>query len=217
MVEVENLKVSLTKNGYLKIATLVAACPSDEILDHATGSLPGVNLVRSQVANVLCADPRTEVVPAFWDEIRRHNRPTVRAFTFIAIVFSHHRLIEAFVEAGHGGATGTLFRREMSEKEYTNLQFAMAEVGLCAYARGTDQIDYDMGPLIEQLRNVGDLVAALLRAKLTRCGWRDPEIFRVSQDFPFVEQCCRERFNEVFGLNVREFTRWITGRPTQPR
>jgi hypothetical protein len=217
MVELENLRVSLTKNGYMKIATIVAAHPSNEMLDHVAGTHPGVTLVRSQVANILCADPATGIVPGFWDDVRRRDRATIRAFTFVAIIFAHERLIHGFVEAGHGTARGTLFRNEMSEKEYTNLQFAMAAVGLCDYSRGTDQITYDMTTVVEQLDPVGSLVGLLLRAKLLRCGWRDPELFRVAADLPLAAQCVHEQFHQVFGMSERQFTRWITGRPTQPR
>jgi hypothetical protein len=217
MVEVSGLAVSLTKNGYLKIASLVRAYPSHQILDHVRGSISGVNLNRSQVAGVLCADPMTGLVPGFWDLVRRFDRRTVRDFVFVAIVFSHHRLIRLFREAGHGTPRGTIFREGMSTKEYTNLQFAMAEVGLCEYARGTDQVDYDMTPLTDQLANAGDLVAQLLKAKLRRCGWRDPDEFRVAADRALVQQCIEERFNEVFGMSTRQFNRWIGGRPTQPR
>jgi hypothetical protein len=217
MVEVENLIVSLTKNGGLKTARLVMIYPSNEILDHVSGSIPHVNLVRSQVANILCADPLTDSVPALWDAIRDADRPTIQAFTFVAILFSHHRLIEAFRNGGRGAATGTIFREGMSEKEYTNLQFMMAEVGLCEYARGTDQASYDMAPLVRQLQSVGDLVGQLLRAKLRRCGWRDPDVFVAAPDLPLPQQCIEEGFNEVFGMTSRQFTRWIGGRPTQPR
>lgn len=217
MVELDNLRVSLTKNGYIKIATIIAAHESHEMLDHIAGSHPGVNLIRSQVSNILCADPLTGMVPEFWDEVRQHDNATIRAFTFIAIVFAHERLIHAFLEAGHGTGAGTLFRADMSEKEFTNLQFAMAAVGLCDYQRGADQIGYDMAVLVAQLRNTGDLVGHLLRAKLRRCGWRDPDLFRVAPDSPLAKQCIHEQFHEVFGLTPRHFTRWISGQPTQPR
>ncbi|MBU0718740.1 MAG: hypothetical protein KJ749_10865, partial [Planctomycetes bacterium] len=158
--------MSLTKNGYLKIAAIVAAYDSHEMLNHCRDSIRGVNLERSQVANILGADPHTGTVPAFWDEVRGHDRTTIRAFTFLAVVFSAEQLIRAFRDADRGTPTGVLLRSEMAEKQYTNLQFAMAQVGLCDYARGTDQISYDMAPLTRQLRSVGHLVGQLLRAKL---------------------------------------------------
>jgi len=217
MVDLDNLSVSLTKNGYLKIATVVAAHPSDGMLDNVSGTHPGVNLVRSQVANILCAD-QTGVVPGFWDEVRRHDRATIRAFTFVAIVFAHERLIRTFREAGNAGPTGTILRNDVPQlKEYTNLRFAMAEVGLCDHGRGVEQITYDMTLLTQQLRHVGHFVGELLGAKLRRCGWRDPTEYRVAPDYSLPEQCVHEGFHEVFGMDEQQFTRWITGRPRQPR
>jgi hypothetical protein len=217
MIELENLRVSLTKNGYLKIATIVAEHPGHEMLDHVSGSHAGVNLVRSQVANILCADPITGTLPTLWDDLRDYNLPTIRAFTLVAVIFSHERLIRAFLRAGRGTPFGTLLRNEMTEKEFTNLQFAMSSVGLCDYQRGSDQITYDMSVLTEQLSRVGDLVRELLRVKLQRCGWRDPDVFRIAADPPVEEQCIQEGFHEVFGMTEHAFRQWLSGRPRQPR
>ncbi|MBN2024869.1 MAG: hypothetical protein JW809_18970 [Pirellulales bacterium] len=217
MVELDNLRVSLTKNGYMKIATIVAAHKSSEMLEHVRGTHHGVNLVRSQVANVLCADLRTGMVPAFWDEVRLRGQRKVQAFTFVAIVFAHQRLIETFLEAGHGAATGTILRQDLTEKEFTNLQFAMASLGLCEYSRGAHQIGYDMTRIVEELRDDGDLVGQLMRAKLQRCAWRDPDQYRVSPDLPLAQQCVQMEFHKVLGLTERQFSRWISGKPRKPR
>lgn len=216
MVDLQNLRVSLTKNGYLKISTIVEAHPSSEMLDHVSGTHPGVNLVASQVANVLCADPATGVVPALWDELRRHDRATIRAFTFVAIVFSHHRLIELFLHTG--SPTGRISRTDFAtEKEYTNLAFALSEVDAAPYIRGAGEVDYDLAAVTDQLGDVGSLMARLLKAKLRRCGWRDPEEFVAGADLPLAEQCREERFHDVLGMDYRKFADWIGVRPKKPR
>jgi hypothetical protein len=218
MIELENLRVSLTKNGYLKVATIVAAHPSHEMLNHVYGSHQGVNLNASQVANVLCADPATGVVPGFWDEVRQYDRATIRAFTFIAIVYSHHRLIELFASAGHGTPRGTISRTDFDTvKEYTNLAFALAEVEAAPYVRGAGEVHYDLSPVVEQLSDLGYLVARLLKAKLRRCGWRDPEEFIAGADLPLAEQCREERFHEVLGMSYVKFANWINTRPKKPK
>jgi len=215
MLVVENLRVSLTKNGYLKIATLVEMHPSNEILDNCRGSHAGINLIESQVANILCADDG--IVPAFWDEIRTYDRHTIRAFTFLAIVFSHHRLIRVFLDAGGGEGHGTIMREDLPEKEYTNLVFAMAEVDACFYERGSVQVGYDLRELPSQLAEVGPIVGELFRAKLRRCGWRDPDVFSVSGDLPLAQECAEQRFNEVLGMPVQRFSAWVLGRRHRPR
>lgn len=218
MVILDNLRVSLTKNGYLKIATIVAEHPSSDMLDHVYGSHPGVNLNASQVGNVLCADPATGVVPGFWDEVRLYDRATVRAFTFIAIVYSHHRLIELFLEKGGGSPRGTISRDDFATlKEYTNLAFALAEVDASPYMRGAGEVPYDLGPAVAQLGEVGGLVGRLFKAKLRRCGWRDPEEFTVGGDLPVAEECIQLRFHQVLGMSAREFSDWIGVRPRRPK
>ena len=218
MVDLSNLRVSLTKNGYLKIATVVENHDSHEMLDHVYGSHRGVNLNASQVANVLCADPHTGVVPGFWDEIRRYKRPTIKAFTFLAVVYSHHRLIELFANAGGGTAQGTISRSDFATvKEYTNLAYALAEVDASQYVRGAGEIRYDLTPVIEKLSEVGHLVARLLRAKMRRCGWRDPGEYSVGADLTLAEECREHRLHEVLGMSHRQFTKWISVRPRKPR
>jgi hypothetical protein len=218
MVIIENLRVSLTKNGAQKIAIIVRAHPSTEMLDHVEGTHPGVNLVASQVANILCADPATGVVPGFWDEVRLHDPPTIRAFTLLAIIFSHHQLIELFADAGRGTARGTILRSDIErEKVYTNLAFALADADAAPYVRGAGEVHYDLTTVLDQLADVGPLVARLLKAKLRRCGWRDPEEFVVAGDLPLAEQCREERFHEVLGLSFQQFKKWIAPRPKKPR
>lgn len=217
MVTIERLRVSLTKNGYLKIWVLVKNHPSDEILDNVYGVHEGVNLAASQVRNILGADATSGVVPAYWDEIREHDDRTIMAFTFLAIVFSHHRLINALLEAGNGEAEGTISRDDLTSKEYTNLVYAMAELGLCEYERGAESVDYDLSSLADQLRPARDLVQRLLRDKLARCGWRDPDQFPASDDLPLLLECRRQRFHEVLGMSFTEFTEWFTGQRRLPR
>jgi hypothetical protein len=218
MVDTQNLRVSLTKNGYIKIAIIVEEHSSWEMLQHVSGSHPGVRLVVSQVANILCADPDTGVVPGLWDEVRQYDRQTIRAFVFVAILFSHHRLIQAFIDAGNGTPRGTLLRSDFeSEKEYTNLVFSLAEVDACPYDRGADQISYDLGSVTTQLQGVGQLVAKLLKRKLIRCGWRDPDEFFAGADLPLLEECRAQGFHKALGLTYAQFSEWLTGRRRRPR
>lgn len=208
----------MTKNGAQKIAVVVELHPSSEMLDHVAGSHPGVNLVASQVANILCADPATGVVPGLWDEIRLYDRATIRAFTMVAIVFSHHRLIDLFASAGRGTPRGTINRTDFAtEKEYTNLAFALADADAAPYVRGAGEVHYDLTPVLERLEDVGHLVARLFKAKLRRCGWRDPEEFVAGADLPLPEECRQYRFHHVLGMQYRDFAKWLESRPKKPK
>jgi hypothetical protein len=216
MVVIEKLKVSLTKNGYLKTWRLVRLHPSDKILANVTGKHPGINLAPSQVRNILSADA-SGTIPAFWDDIRKYNDQTIKAFTFLAIVLSHHRLIEALQHAGKGTPKGRISRDEMSEKEYTNLVYSLSELGYCHYERGAASVSYDISPLAAQLQPARKLVEQLVSSKLRRCGWRDPNEFTGSTDQPLVSECRKLKLHEALGMGFGDFSRWLTGTPSRPR
>lgn len=212
MISVENLRVSLTKNGYLKGSELVQLHPANEILDNVRGVHRGINLVKSQVANILGADASGNV-PSYWDVIRKYKPETVDAFFFVAIIFSHHRLIEVIKEGKQGQRVGYLSRDQFStEKEYTNLAFAMAKLQLSGYVKGAKGVVFDLSPLTVRLKSAAALVRRLLRDKLARCGWQDPEEHPDSTDLPFIQQCQELGWYEVFGLSFEEFSAWIAPR-----
>ena len=63
MVDFESLKVSLTKNGYFKVAELLKVHSRSEVLDNLVGTHPRINIVRSQIANMLDCNSATNEVP----------------------------------------------------------------------------------------------------------------------------------------------------------
>jgi hypothetical protein len=218
MVDLDQLTVSLTKNGYMKIATLVKDYPSDEILNHVNGTNLNITLVRSQVENILGADKRTGRVPALWDDVRSFHERHIQALVFAAVVFSHTDLITTFRRAGKGLPRGTVHRNSFStEKVYTNLAYAMAEVGIAPYEPGAMEVSYDCTSLLDDLRPVGTLLGRLLKIKLERCGWRDPEEYKHAGDLPFLDACIQQGFHEVFGLSENEFAALVSGNPRRPR
>jgi hypothetical protein len=212
MVNLKKLRVSQTKNGYQKIPALIIAHPRGEILDNVSGVHPGINLEKSQVANILGAAPGSDVLPAYCDEIRAHSKETVEAFGLVAVLFSHHNFIENLLRAQHSEPVGYLSRDGMSEKAYTNLAYALYKRGLCEYQPGSHGTTVNFSSLVSRLSIVGELVQKLLRNKLARCDWMDPDIHPGSPDLPFMQTCLQLRFNELFGLSSDEFTRWLSGR-----
>jgi hypothetical protein len=212
MVNLKKLRVSQTKNGYQKIATLIAAHPRGEILDNVYGVHSGVNLARSQVANILGATRGSDELPAYWDEVRAHGKETIEAFSLVAVLFSHHSFIETLLRAQRSEPVGYLSRGALSEKAYTNLVFALSERGLCEYRPGSQGTVVSFSPLVSRLRSVGGLVQKLLRDKLARCDWVDPDVDAGSKDLPFMQTCLQLRFHELFGLSGDEFTKWLSRR-----
>ena len=211
MIEVDRLRVSLTKNGYLKIAELLKRHSRYEILDHLDGSYPGINLVRSQVVNILGMNPTTEEIPEFWDEIREYGDRAIDCFAFVAIVLSHWRLISALRFATQGDMHGHLKRDDLTPKEYTNLVYAMHAIRLCDYRRGAESVNYDLYRLVYHLQPAGHLVRKLIRSKLLRCGWREPKEFPNSDNPGFLVACHELGIPEVFGLEHEQFEDWLNG------
>jgi hypothetical protein len=211
MIALDRLRVSLTKNGYQKIADVVRRHERHEVLNHLEGSHHGVNIKRSQVANILGADPLTGQLPEFWDTIRRYGEDAINAFTLLAIILSHQRLIELFKESSQGGFFGSIRRSDLTEKEYTNLVYAMTSLGLCQRVRGADAADYDMYALVYHLRPAIDLVRQLIGAKLSRCGWLDPAAYAHSPHGDLISECQQLQLYTVFGMTSEQFDNWLNG------
>jgi hypothetical protein len=51
MPGLHELNVSLTKNGYFKVADVIAKHPRHEVLDNIRGTYTGINLDRAQIAS----------------------------------------------------------------------------------------------------------------------------------------------------------------------
>src|SRR5262249_48289081 len=154
------LRVSLTKNGYLKIAELVRRHPRWEVLDNVRNRYRHINLARSQAAKIMGEGISGEL-PEFWDEIRAYDNRAVDGFVLVAIIMSHADLIRLLIEADQGEMKGCLDRGDIGEKAYTNLVYAMSQCGLCDYVRGAESVNYDMRGLVYDLREAGPLVRQL--------------------------------------------------------
>jgi hypothetical protein len=208
MLDLQPLRVSLTKNGYLKIAEVVKRHPRWEVLDNIRGAYRGVNLVRSQVANIMGEDISGEL-PEFWDEIRQHGDRAVDAFVLVAIIMSHGDLIHLLKASFQGDMKGHLERASVGEKAYTNLVYAMACCGLCDYARGAEATTYDMRGLVHELREAGHVVRQLIEHKMRRCGWRPADR---PGGTDFFRECEENEIHRVFGLEPRAFRSWLENR-----
>lgn len=208
MVDLARLRVSLTKNGYMKIADLLRRHPRWEVLDNVSGAHADINLVRSQVANIMGEDLAGDP-PEFWDEIRSRGDRAIDAFVLVAIIMSHVDLIDLLRRSAQGHMKGHLERRAIGEKAYTNLVFALASCGLCDYRRGAVAVTYDMRGLVYALQRSRRVVRRLIEFKLAKCGWRPPGR---PGGIEFFEECEANQLHLVFGLEPEEFRDWLNGR-----
>ena len=87
MPGLHELNVSLTKNGYFKIADVIEKHPRHEVLNNIRGTYVGINLDRPQIANMLSADPSTRELPEEWDEIRNYSKRAIDAFHHHTLFF----------------------------------------------------------------------------------------------------------------------------------
>jgi hypothetical protein len=211
MLKLDRLRVSLTKNGYLKIAELVEKFPREQILDNLDGKVRGVRLVDSQVANILSRDDVTHEIPGFWDGIRQHDKDAIRSFVMLAVIFSHHKLITLFRTTSQGKMCGCITRDDLTPKEYTNLSYAMAEAGLCPPSRNEQSFNYDLSPIVKNLENAGSLVRRLIESKLGRCGWLDPTRVDYSTDGEFYSACRAAGMIGALGITQAAFKAWLEG------
>jgi hypothetical protein len=214
MVNFDLLRVSLTKNGYFKVAELLKGHPRSEVLDYAEGHYKGINVKRSQLANMLDGNPTTGHIPEYWDSIRVHGHQAIDAFTVVAMLFSHHRFIRLLQTASEGRPefAGYFLRTDLTTKEFTNLAYALGCFGLWRYRRAAGAVEYTLAPVVYRLRSVGSLVRDLLEHKLKRAGWRDPRYYRTSPDREFMVEAQSHQLHRVFSMTWPLFSDWMEGR-----
>src|SRR5437870_3126207 len=129
MIDLQSLRVSLTKNGYFKVAELLKAHTRRDVLENAFGVHQGINIIASQIGNMLDVNTITNDVPEYWDEIRDHGWEGIDALTVVAMLMSHHRIIGIMkaASAGRPEFQGYFLRDDFPQKkEYTNFAYALA-------------------------------------------------------------------------------------------
>ena len=204
----EALRVSLTKNGYLKVAKIIKKHPRNEILDNIEGVYEGINIEAAQVKGMLSYDSTTQEFPEVWDEVRPLGDNAIEALVFISIIYSHHIFIEAFSNSKLSEMRGRLKRDKLGNKNYTNLIYPMSQLGLCPLKRGANETYYDVSPLF--LLEIGPLVKKVISFKLEKTGWETPALDDYfSRDF--YEQCAYYGFHDVLGISMEQFKQWLEG------
>ncbi len=205
---IEALKVSLTKNGYFKVAEIIKKHPRNEILDNIEGVYDGINIESAQVRGMLSYDDATHEFPAVWDEVRTLGDKAIEALVFISIIYSHHIFIEAFSNSKLSEMRGCLKRDELGNKNYTNLVFPLSQQGMCLLERGASETYYNVLPLFRL--EIGPLVKKVIGYKLRKTGWKEP----AQDDYflrNFYEQCAYFRFHDVLGISMEQFHQWLEG------
>ncbi len=202
------LKVSLTKNGYFKVAEVIKKHPRNEILDNIEGIYEGINIEAAQIKGMLSYNETTDEFPEMWDEIRPLGDKAIEALVFISIIYSHKTLIQVLSKSKLSEMRGCLKRDDLAEKAYTNLVYSMNKQGMCPLNKGANETYYDVSPLF--LLEIGPLVKKVIGYKLQKTGWKVP----TSDDYfsrDFYEQCAYYGFHDVLGISMEQFKQWLEG------
>ena len=148
MIDLSKLRVSLTKHGAHKVATLLRAFPKDQVLDNTQGTHDAIRIDRAQAVKNLSADS-AGTLPSIWDEVKELEVEATADLVFLGIVFSHHALIEAMTASTTGELVGTIIRGQVIDgKAYTNFACVLDELGL-ATNHDSERVSYDLGRLFE--------------------------------------------------------------------
>jgi hypothetical protein len=210
---IEALKVSLTKNGYFKVAEVIKKHPRNEILDNIHGVYEGINLETAQIKVMLSYVEESSEFPDVWDDIRSLGNDAVDALVFISIIYSHKLLITVLSESNISEMRGCLKRDSFSNsKVYTNLIYSMSTQKMCPLERGSSETYYDVSSLFRL--DMGGLVKKILRLKLKATGWNEPAV----DDYfsrNFYEQCEFYGFPKVLGISLEQFKQWLEGEKVQ--
>lgn len=213
MPGIEELKVSLTKNGYFKVADIIIEHPLNEVLDNLGG------LDRAQIVNMLVGDQESGRLPEFWNDVKGKPK-SLNSLLFISIIFSHHKLIQVFAESNIAEMSGIIKRENIRkifnsthDKVYTNLVDTMERAGLCVVTRASPETRYSFEPLFRDM-SIGPLAKNIFYRRLEQTGWKEPS----TNDYftrNFYEQCFFYEFNKTLGISETQFEEWLEGRTVE--
>ena len=193
----EKLKVSLTKHGANKVALLLQHYDKDEILNHLSGDYMSIHIDKAQTRNILSIVEGSPA-PDLWNEIKNYGLEDIFDLVFIAIVFSHSDLIEAFKK---GIKDGCVIKRDdiIKGKAFTNFAHIIEKFDF-AIEHTSTFISFDISRIFYKFY-LPEFISKLLAIKLIEAGW--------DKKNSLVEECVRLDLHGVFGLTPNDFNEWL--------
>jgi len=196
MTDLNLLKVSLTKHNAHKIARLLKTYPADQILTR----LHEVQAEQAQAYKNLSVSSDGKV-PDVWTKVQALGGNAIDALVLIGIIFSHHELINAVINASdRSGYSGKIQRgNQLNFKPYTNFVRVLDQLG---FATKIDHagVTFNFRAMFE-ISGLGRLVAELLGLKLAAAHWDKAR--------PIADEAVNQKFHQVFGVSTKEFKRWL--------
>lgn len=198
-VNLNKLKVSLTKHGAHKVAPLLRLHGASKVLAKVTGS--NINIDAGQARKTLSAERGR--VPAVWDKAKALGNDALDALTLVGIIFSHHKLISTMKAGRDSSQTyiGSLTRHKpLDSKEFTNIAHIIEQLGYQKNA-SLDNVEYNFAKLFS-IPGLNTLVLELLGLKLKTAGW--------DQTTELLDEIAAHNFHEVFSVPKDFFIDWLT-------
>lgn len=202
MTDISRLSVSLTKHNAHKVASLLKTYGAGQLLSR----LDEVHAERAQTLKNLSV--QRGKVPEVWGKAKKLGDSAVDALVLVGIIFSHHQLIDAMINAsGRSGFSGRVERdRQLAGKPYTNFVQIIDQLGY-ATKRDYDGVSFNLRAMFE-IPGLGPLVGELLGHKLIAANW--------NREGTIAAEATAQGFHKVFGINPTEFKRWLSS-DTQPQ
>lgn len=202
MTDLSLLKVSLTKHNAHKIAQLLKKYKASEVLNK----LDEVHAEKAQAYKNLSVSPNGEI-PSIWKEVKKLGDDAINALVFIALIFSHHELISAMINASEReGFSGKIERDlQLEGKAYTNFARIIDQLGF-AVKLDYPSVSFNVKSIFE-IPGLGGLTRELLKYKLKAAKW--------NSSTSVENEAVLLNFHNVFGLSATAFKKWLLT-DTQP-
>lgn len=196
MTNLSKLKVSLTKHGIHKLAKLIVLHRSADIMKNLWGQHPGIKIDGAQVSSVLSIDQQGNI-PKLWDDIRILGEEDIQDIVFIAIIFSHFKLIETFQDAIQNNCV--INRGKVIDgKAFTNFAHTIDQFKY-SVIHNTSYVSFDISRIYHKDYLV-EYIKSVLELKLRHAGWLGEDI---------IQESLNNDFNKVFGLSDTEYRNWL--------
>ena len=203
-----NLKTSWTKYSIVQVLDVLK---SKDILEAYLNGQEGIKINQPNLKSFLGIKNTHDEIPKFWEKL--YNYPQEKMlFGMMALILTHHEIIEAFIEfsSGEMDMKGIFICDEekntiIKYKEQTNARSALVESGASSseYRRASN-VPYDFSAVFQN-PELGPLFKELIINRFIRCGWTEEEI---EQNMP---QICREnKIAEIFNVEPNFFQIWLT-------
>lgn len=197
MTDLSRLAVSLTKHNAHKLSGLLKKYKASEVL----GKLGEIGADPAQARKNLSAFAGDKV-PDVWEKAKKLGDSATDALVLVGIIFSHHDLISAMVNASaRSGFSGRIERdKQLSGKAYTNFVQIIDQLGY-ATKRDYKGVSFSLRRMFE-IPGLGPLVGELLGYKLAAARW--------DGGGTAADEAVTQNFHSVFGVTSKEFKDWLS-------